>query len=142
MSEKFIPILYLFIYAFNYLSIMLVIDYARKQIKKKIYCSRITYHHISSGSARISARGAHFRRSASWGSGCGAPSPPDAGEFSKNFKKFLKKIANMHYLSLFFKRFNKSRVNLWRLWTKNTLLGNSEKIFKIFDKNSIGKLNF
>ena len=31
--------------------------------------------------------GEHFRGSASYG-------PPDAGEFSKIFKKFLKKIAN------------------------------------------------
>ena len=34
--------------------------------------------------------------------GEGAP-PPDAGEFSKIFNKYLKKIAKMHYFSLFLK---------------------------------------
>ena len=33
------------------------------------------------------------------------PRTSDAGEFSKVFKRFLKKIANMNYFSIFFKSF-------------------------------------
>ena len=50
------------------------------------------------------------------------------------FKSFLKKIAKMHYFSIFFKKCNKPFVNFSRVWTKNTL--------KILDENSIEKLNF
>ena len=48
----------------------------------------------------------------------------------------------MYYFSIFFKKFNKPCVNLLRIWTKNTLLGNFEKVLKIFDEVSIEKLNF
>ena len=48
----------------------------------------------------------------------------------------------MHYFSIFFKLINKPCVKFLRVWTKNTLLRNVEKILKIFDEISIEKLNF
>ena len=49
----------------------------------------------------------------------------------------------MHYLSIFFKRFNKPCVNFSRIFDeKRKALGNFEKIVKIFDENAIEKLNF
>ena len=48
----------------------------------------------------------------------------------------------MHYLSIFLKRFNKSCANFSRVLTKNAVLGNFEKILKIFDENSLEKWNF
>ena len=50
-------------------------------------------------------------------------SPADAGEFSKIFKNFLKKIAKMHYFSIFFKIIHKPCVNFSCVWTKNTIFG-------------------
>ena len=47
-----------------------------------------------------------------------------------------------HYFSIFFKKFNKQYVNFSRVWTKNANCWETEKIFKIFDENSIEKLNF
>ena len=70
---------------------------------------------------------------------------PCKGEFSnfrrrvfENLKKYLKKIAKMHYFQPICKIFQFSHV-----WTKNTT-GREffEKILKIFDENSIEKLNF
>ena len=40
--------------------------------------------------------------------------------FEKILKTFLEKIAKMHYLSLFLKRFKNPALIFWRLWTKNT----------------------
>ena len=61
-------------------------------------------------------------------------------KFSKNF---LRKLQKMHHFSIFFKKFNKPCVNFFaRLDEKRILLGNFEKILKIFDENSIEKLNF
>ena len=57
------------------------------------------------------------------------------GNFEKFSKNFLRKLREIHYFSIFFKKFNKPCVNFSRVWTKNTLLGN-------FDNNSIIKLNF
>ena len=48
----------------------------------------------------------------------------------------------MNYFSIFFKKVNKRCVNFSRVCTKNKLLGNFEKFLKIFEKNSLGKLNF
>ena len=45
----------------------------------------------------------------------------------------------MHYLSIFFKRFNKPCANFSRVWAKNE---KCREILKIFDENSIEKLNF
>ena len=45
----------------------------------------------------------------------------------------------MHYFSIFFKRFNKPCVNFLRVWTKNA---NCLEILRIFDENSIEKMNF
>ena len=63
----------------------------------------------------------------SWGR-----STPDAGEFSKIFKKFLKEIAKKHYFSIFFKILIKLCVDFSRGWTKNTnfweILINFQKI--------------
>ena len=73
-----------------------------------------------------------YGRLRSWSGG-------DAGKFAK---RYLKKIAKMHYFSIFFKKSNKPCVNFSRFWTKNKLLGNFEKILKIFDENSIEKLKF
>ena len=63
-------------------------------------------------------------------------------KFQKNFKKPLRKLGEILYFSIFFKRFKKPPFNYYRVWTKNTLFGKFEKFLKIFDKNSIGKLNF
>ena len=41
--------------------------------------------------------------------------PTDAGEFSKFFEKILKKIAKMHYFSLFLKKI-KNSVKFSRVW--------------------------
>ena len=61
--------------------------------------------------------------------------PRDAGEFSKIFKKFLKKISKMHYFSIFFKKFNKPCVQSFaRLDEKQKLFGNFERFAKIFKK--------
>ena len=60
---------------------------------------------------------------------------------SKIFKKFIQKFVKMLYCSIFFKRFNKPMRSFFAIWTKkHKLLGNFEK--KIFDENSIEKLNF
>ena len=67
------------------------------------------------------------------GSGGGAK-PPDAKEFSKFCKSFFKKIAKMHYCSIFSKRFNKSFVNFSRVLTINT---NCWEILSNFLKISI-----
>ena len=62
--------------------------------------------------------------------------PENVRQFAK---KFLKKIAKMHYFSLFFKLFAK----FLRFWTKNTIGWEIfEKIMTIFDENAIEKLNF
>ena len=54
--------------------------------------------------------------------GPGAEPPPWTLEnFRKFSKRFLKKIATMHYFSIFFKKFNKACVNFLRVWTKNTI---------------------
>ena len=50
----------------------------------------------------------------------GGLSPPDAGGVSKICKKFLKKIAKMHYFGIFFKGINKLLINFPRVWSKNT----------------------
>ena len=82
--------------------------------------------------ARISIRGGgHFWGSASWGV-----------RGRRIFKKFLRKLLKMHYFSIFFKKFSKPCVNFSHVWTKNTWLGNFEKIVKIFDENSMENLNF
>ena len=48
----------------------------------------------------------------------------------------------MHYFSLFHTKFYKPSVNFSRLDKKHKVLGNFEKILKIFDENSIEKLTF
>ena len=45
-------------------------------------------------------------------------------------------------LASFSNKINKPRVKFSRVWTKNTLFGNFEKILKFFDQNSIEKFNF
>ena len=52
----------------------------------------------------------------------------------KSFKSFLKKMAKMHYFSIFFKNINKACVKFLRFWTKNwnfwKILRYYSKIFK------------
>ena len=49
----------------------------------------------------------------------------------------------MHYFSLFFKNISKLSVIFLRVWTKKTIgWENFEKVLKVFDENSIEKLNF
>ena len=60
-------------------------------------------------------------------------------EISKMFKKFLKKIAEKHEISIFLKKCNKVRVKFWRVWKKNA---NCLEILRILDEKSIEKLNF
>ena len=48
-------------------------------------------------------------------------------------------MLKMDYLSIFFKEVNKHCGNFSRFWTKNA---NCWEILKIFDENSIEKLNF
>ena len=78
------------------------------------------------------------------GRGSGGQSPPDAGEFSKICKKFPKKVATYAVFSpILQKNISKPCVTFSLVWTKNTVgWGNFEKILKIFDENSIEKLNF
>ena len=45
----------------------------------------------------------------------------------------------MHYFSIFFKKFNKASANLTVFGQKTQIVG---KFLKIFDENSIEKLNF
>ena len=69
--------------------------------------------------------------------------PRTPENFRKFAKKFPKKIAKMLYFRLFCKKISKPCVTFSRVWTKNTIVwGNFEKILKIFDGNSIEKLNF
>ena len=46
-------------------------------------------------------------------------------KFWENFRKFWKfsfrKLLQMHYFSIFFKKFNKPFVNFLRIWTKKTI---------------------
>ena len=75
------------------------------------------------------------------GPGGGAPRTPE------NVRKFARnswrKLQKMLYLRIFCKEISKPCVKFSRVWTKNTIvLGNSEKISKIFDENSMQKLHF
>ena len=83
-----------------------------------------------SGAARISVRGNNLGRSASWG--VRRVELPDAGEFSKIFKRFLKKIAKMHYFSRFFNKFNNRELIFRAFGEKHKVLGNFEKPLKTF----------
>ena len=62
--------------------------------------------------------------------------------FRKFSKSFLRKLRQIHYFSIFFKRFNKPYVTFRAFARKHKFIGNFEKLLKILDKNSIGKLNF
>ena len=64
------------------------------------------------------------------------------GNFEKIFKNFPKKIAKMHYFSIFFNEFNKPCVNLLQIWSKNANCVEILRKLNIFDENSIEKLNF
>ena len=55
------------------------------------------------------------------GPGGGAEPPSDAGEFSKIFKKFLKKIVKMHYFAYFSPKNLKIMRYFSLVWTKNTI---------------------
>ena len=69
--------------------------------------------------------------------------PPDAGELSKICKRFLKKIAkNAIFSPIFSKNFKTMRSTFASLDEKHNCLGNSEKILKISDENSMEKLHF
>ena len=70
-----------------------------RSIKSRLYC-------IKQRRRQDSVRGGDtFGGRPRGGSGGG----PEAGELSKVFRKLLKKIAKMHYFSIFFKKFNKRR---------------------------------
>ena len=75
------------------------------------------------------------------GSGGGAPGR--RGIFENLQKNSLRKLQKMKHFRLFCKKISKPCVKFSRVWTKNTIRwGNFEKILKIFDENSIEKLNF
>ena len=78
----------------------------------------------NSGVRRKKFRGGGFKVMAGLvgGTGGGAPRTPE--NFRKFAKKFLKKIAKIHYFSKFFKRFNKPCVKFLRVWMKNTSFWN------------------
>ena len=61
------------------------------------------------------------------------------GKISTIFNKILKKIAKMHDLSIFFKKFNKPWVDFSLVWTKNA---NCWEILQVFDENPIEKFHF
>ena len=64
-------------------------------------------------------------------------------KFSKNLKIFLTQIVKNALFQHIFKKVNKQCVNFSRVLTKNTNCWEIfEKFLKIFDQNSIGKLNF
>ena len=61
----------------------------------------------------------------------------------ENLQKIPEKIAKMLYFRLFCKEISKLCVKFLRVWTKNTIVwGKFEKSLKIFDENSMEKLNF
>ena len=75
------------------------------------------------------------------GSGGGAPWITEpSGEISKIFKTFLKKIAKMHYFSIYFKKVNKPCVIFSRIWTKNTNCWEILRNFRKISKTIIRKL--
>ena len=62
--------------------------------------------------------------------------------FRKCSKNLLRKLRKMHYFSIFFqKNLTNHALNFCAFRRKRKLLGNFEKILKIFDENSIGKWN-
>ena len=70
----------------------------------------------------------------------GSPRKPE--NFRKFAKNSLSKLQKCSIFANFSKNFKPS-VKLSRVWTKNRIgWGNFEKIEKIFDENSIEKLNF
>ena len=72
-----------------------------------------------SGVARIFFRGGNILGGRPRG-GSGGRSPPDAGEFSKFFKKFLKKIAKNALFWPIFNQILKTLRYFLRIWTNNT----------------------
>ena len=58
--------------------------------------------------------------------------------FLEIFENFHKNMLKTHYFCIFFKKFNKPCVNFSRVSTKNA---NCWEILKVFDENSIDKLN-
>ena len=57
-------------------------------------------------------------------------------DFSKMLKKFLKKIAKMHYFSIFFNKFNKPALIFLAFGLTTQDFGNFERIFEDFQKFS------
>ena len=100
----------------------------------------------------IGSWGRSHRRSQDFGSGentfgvglLGGPAaaPPDATEFPKIFKNYLKKIAINALLLHIFLKINKPCVIVSRVWTKKQIVGKFSENFEHFDENSIEKLNF
>ena len=69
--------------------------------------------------------------------GPGAEAPGGQRIF-ENLQKISLENCEMHYFSLFFKKFNNPCVKFSSVWTKNTIcLANFEKLLQIFDENSI-----
>ena len=109
------------------------------ELCNSLLCIGIT----NSGAASISVRGDTFGGRPCRGSEDRAPPPPPPGawEFSKICKEF-KKLAKMHYFSPFFKKLLKSLCNFSLVWAKNPNFREiCEKSLKIYDQNSIEKLN-
>ena len=65
--------------------------------------------------------------------------PPEAGQFSKIFKRFLNEIAKMHYFSMFFEKFSEPCINFSSVWSKNA---NDLEILRKFRMKIIQKIEF
>ena len=63
-------------------------------------------------------------------------------KFSKIYKIFLRKLRKRIILAYFSKDLTKNALIFARLDEKRKYLGNFEKVLKVFDENSIEKLNF
>ena len=71
--------------------------------------------------------------------GPGAEPPGRQRIFENLQKNFLKKIAKMHYFSIFFEKFKKPCVNFTCVWTKNTNSWEFLIDFRKFSKNIFWK---
>ena len=69
--------------------------------------------------------------------------PPRGRRMFENFQESLKKIEENALFEYIFRKYLTTCANFSRIWTKNPNgLEIFEKILKIFDENSIEKLNF
>ena len=103
--------------------------------------NRRNFKELYSGIRRKRFRGVQGYGRPRRGSG-GADRPGRRRNFLKFAKNSLRKLLNMHYFSLFFKKFQNYALHFCAFGRKTQFVGKFEKILKIFDENSIEKLHF